>query len=87
MAYDSNMTQIIGWMDVVEGRSRGEKYDLIDGLSKLFYAAGNYGASWGSVSLPSSPVDGRAYLRYNLDTSTLRLYVYAGGSWHYLEFT
>ena len=83
--YNENEGSIVGWMDVAEGRSKGKKYRVMKGLLHGFYAEGNYASDWSSVSLPSSPTSGRWYVRYNLDTSTLRIYIYTSGGWKYIE--
>lgn len=77
-----------GWMDIVESTSRGEKWKLIDALSHLFCETGAYNSDWSNVNLPTSPNVGRYYLRINTDASNaVRLYVWNGTQWKYIQFT
>jgi hypothetical protein len=47
------------------------------------YLSGAYGVTWGS--LPSFPTatNGMYIILWNTNTSTGRIYCYAGGAWHY----
>jgi hypothetical protein len=79
-----------GWMDPVDGSSRGAKYKIIDGLAHMFCESGAYGASWADIAshLPANPKPGRTVLRVNTDESNAeRLYVYNGEttSWKYFD--
>ena len=77
-----------GWMDPIESNSRGAKYRLIDGLLHGFSESGAYGASWDSPNLPSSPQQGRWAIRINTDdSSNVRLYVWNGTAWKYIQLT
>ena len=50
--------------------------EIIQTFLQHSYKEGAYGAGWGAVSFPSSPVDGLTIIRYNTDTSTKRSYTF-----------
>lgn len=87
MSYNPNYDAPKAWADFNESTSQGDKFKIIEGLTLGFYASGAYSADWSGVTLPSTTNNGKWCLRYNTDTSTLRLYVYTNTAWKYIEFT
>jgi len=82
-----NRASLKAWFDIAENDSYGAKYEFLNDLFYGFYDEGAYASDWSSVSLPSGVENGRWVLRYNTDTSTLRLYVYVNSAWKYITFT